>query len=89
MRVWADTVAIIVAIPGGGVPHWRAIGSRHKDTRQDMDALRQEVRVEIAALNNRSDHLHQTLFSRQDLATWSHCLTGGGSGLATPAHTVR
>ena len=84
-----DILAIMVAIPGVGLALWRAIDSWHKDTRQDMAALRQEVRASIAALNSRIDALYQAMVGRQDLATWSHCLTGGGSGLATPAHTVR
>lgn len=74
-----DTIAIIVAILGVGLALWRAIDSRHKDTRQDMAtlrqemradiaALRQELRAEIAAINNRIDNLYQALFSRKDPA---------------------
>ena len=74
-----DTIAIIVAILGVGLALWRAIDSRHKDTRQDMAglrqeiradiaALRQEVRAEIAAINNRIDNLYQALFSHKDPA---------------------
>lgn len=63
-----DTIAIIVAILGVGLALWRVIDSRHKDIRQDMAALRQELRAEIAAINNRIDNLFQALFSHKDPA---------------------
>ena len=63
-----DTSAIIVAILGVGLALGRAIDSRHKDIRQDMAALRQELRAEIAAINNRIDSLFQALFSHKDPA---------------------
>ena len=62
------TIAIIVANLGVGLALWRAIDSRHKDTRQDMSALRQEIHADIAALNSRIDALYQALFSRKDPA---------------------
>ena len=63
-----DTLAIIVAILGVGLALWRAIDSRHNDTRQDMATLRQEVRADMAALNSRIDALYQALFSRKNPA---------------------
>ena len=57
-----DTVAIL----GVGLALWRAMDSRHKDTRQGMAALRQEVHAEIATLNVRIDALRQEL--RTDIA---------------------
>ena len=63
-----DTIAIIVAILGVGLALWRTIDSRHKDIRQDMAGLRQELRAEIAAINNRIDNLFQALFSHKDPA---------------------
>ena len=63
-----DTIAIIVAILGVGLALWSAIDSRHKDTRQDMAALRQEMHADIAVFNARIDALYQALFSRKDPA---------------------
>ena len=63
-----DTIAIIVAILGVGLALWRAIDSRHKDIRQDMAGLRQEMRTDIGSLNARIDALYQALFSRKDPA---------------------
>ena len=64
-----DTIAIVVAILGLGL--WRAIASirqdvdsRHKDLRQDLAEIRQELR----ALHARIDALYQALFSRKDPA---------------------
>ena len=70
-----DTIAIIVAILGVGLALWRATAS----IRQDVTALRQDVRADIAALNfridtldarftSRIDSLYQALFSHKDPA---------------------
>ena len=64
----SDTIAIIVAILGVGLVIWRAIASirddadsRHKDLRQYLAEIRQELR----ALHSRIDALYQALFSRK------------------------
>ena len=66
-----DTIAIIVAILGVGLGLWRAIASirqdvdsRHKDLRQHLAEIRQELR----ALHARIDAFYQALFSRKDPA---------------------
>ncbi len=73
-----DTIAIIVAILGGGLGLWRAIAT----IRQDLTTLRQEVRADIAGLRQemaeirqdvrslhfRIDNLYQALFSHKDPA---------------------
>lgn len=63
-----DTIAIVVAILGVGLGLWRAIASirqdvdsRHKDLRQGLSEIRQELR----ALHARIDALYQALFSRK------------------------
>ena len=56
----ADTIAIIVAILGVGLALWRAIAS----IRQDVTTLRQEVRADIAALDNRIDAMEGRLNAR-------------------------
>ena len=55
-----DTIVIIVAILGVGLALWRAIDSRHKDTRQDLAALRQEIKE----TNARIDSMGSTLNAR-------------------------
>ena len=55
-----DTIAIIVAILGVGLALWRAIDSRHKDARQDMAALRQDIKE----TNARIDSMGSTLNAR-------------------------
>ena len=66
-----DPIAIIVAILGVGLGLWRAIttirqdvDSRHKDLRQTLSEIRQELR----ALHSRFDALYQALVSRKDPA---------------------
>lgn len=66
-----DTFAIIVAILGVGLALWRAIAtirhdvdSRHKDLRQGLAEIRQELR----ALHSRIDAHFHALFSRKDPA---------------------
>ena len=55
-----DTIAIIVANVGVGLALWRAIDSRHKDARQDMAALRQDIKE----TNGRIDSMGSTLNAR-------------------------
>ena len=64
------TIAIIVAILGVGLGLWRAIAtirqdvdSRHKDLRQDLSEIRQELPPCTSAST-----LYQALFSRKDPA---------------------
>jgi predicted nucleic acid-binding Zn-ribbon protein len=57
-----DTIAIIVAILGVGLGLWRAVAT----IRQDVTALRQEVRGDIAGLRQEMAALRQEL--RTDIA---------------------
>ena len=44
------------------------LGALRQDLRADIAALRQEVRAEVAAINNRIDNLYHALFSHKDPA---------------------
>ena len=57
-----DTIVIVVAILGVGLALWRAMDSRHKDARQDMAALRQEIKK----TNSRFDSMGEKTTARID-----------------------
>ena len=79
----SDTAQIILAVIGTGITLLgilaglllslfrilrQDVDSRHKDLRQHLAELRQEVRADIASLNSRIDNLYQALFSHKDPA---------------------
>ena len=75
----SDTAQIILAVIGTGitllgilvgllVSLFRIQRLDLAALRQDLVALRQEMRTDIAALNSRIDNLYQALFSHKDSA---------------------
>lgn len=64
----SDTTQIILAVIGTGVALLGVLVTFRQEIRDDIAALRLEMRTDIASLNNRIGNLYPALFSRKDPA---------------------